>query len=238
MPHEQTDDRNWQRILDSDDETDFRHLVEPYLDDLLEAAQHDIDYYVHQGDLHADDLTPEEVTGEALVYAWTHRAQRPDGMSLIGWLLGTQYRVLRDLVAQRKKYRAEKTLSLDEPIPSDVWIKGQEGRRQYPRAFPGGAETTWKALTTGSEPREIEAPLFTNRDTFALDPDSRHVVMMHDEFDLPLSEIASAMDVALQDAERMLADARTSLHDLEQDRSPPASDTPSASPPPPGAESA
>ena len=233
MSDEPSDDRTWQRILDSDDETDFRHLVEPCLDDLLEAAQHDIDYHVHQGDLHADDLTPEEVTGEALVYAWKHRAQRPDGMSLTGWLLGTQYRVLQDLVTQRKRYRAEKTLSLDEPIPSGVWIKGQEGRRQYPRGFPGGTETTWEDLATGSEPRDVEAPRFTNRDTFTLDSDSRHVVMMHDEFDLPLPEIASTMDVALQDAERMLADARASLQDLEEDRSPEDSIQPTASPPSP-----
>lgn len=225
---------DWQKVLDRDEEEAFRAIVRPYVDPLMRAAADDIEYYVAQGDLHKDDLAPEDVTGEALVYAWQHRAQRPSGMSLKGWLLGTQYRVLRDMVERRKQYRKDKAVSLDDPVPAEVRAQGQQERRQTASGLHDGAPT-WEEVTTGSEPRDVEAPLFTNESTFELDPDSRHVVMMHDEFDVPLPEIASTMDRALSDAERMLSEARTTLRDVDAARGP-NHDAPTAPPNPPEKE--
>lgn len=215
---------DWQAVLDRDDEAAFQDLVRPHIENLRRAAQHDLDYYVTQGDLHEHDLTPEEVVGETLIYTWEHRAQRPTDISLLGWLMGTQYRVLRDMVEARRQYRADKAISLDAQIPADAKSQGFQDRRQY--GYKPDEVLIWEDVVAGYEPSDIEAPLFTNEDTFHLDPESRHVVMMHDEFDVPLPDIASAMHQAVRDTEALLEQARTSLRERQGEPG-------EASPPPP-----
>jgi RNA polymerase sigma-70 factor (ECF subfamily) len=211
-------DADWQDVLAGDDEDAFRALVAPHTDTLLRAATLDLDYYTEQGFVHDTDLTPEEVVGETLIYAWTHRDARPEAMSLRGWLLAAETRVVRRLVERLRAYRADKALSLDERLPSDVRGEGEQARQQYDQhdtAF------TWEDATPGTDPRDVEAPLFANPDTFGLDPDSRHVVMMHDEFDLPLPEVASMMRRSMQDTAKVLAQARTKLRDATHATAPP-----------------
>lgn len=208
---------DWQAVLDASDEDEFRQAVEPYTDLLLNAARKDLDYYVAEGDLHEQDLTPEDVVGETLIHAWEQRETRPEGMSLRGWLLGTLHHVLRAMIAQNKQYRAEKALSLDEPIPPEVASRGKQTRRQY--GNQPDVEITWEDVTPGSAPADLDAPLFTNRDTFHLDPDSRHVVMMHHEFDLPLDEVATMMDRTVEETAKLLGEAHTTLRKHLEDQS-------------------
>lgn len=204
---------DWQAALDADDEEAFREAVRPHTDALIAAARHDLDYYADQGFIREGDFTPEEVVGETLIYAWEHRAQRPAQMSLNGWLQGMQYRVLRSLVEEQQQYRENKAISLDEQIPPDERAEGRQERFQY--GYQPDAEITWEDVTPGAEPVDIEAPLFTNADTFHLDPDSRHVAMMHDEFEMELSEVASAMRRSVKETAALLSQARTTLHERQ-----------------------
>ena len=227
--------QDWQAVLDRGDRDAFHDLVTPHTEALTAAARHDLDYYAEQGDLHPDDLTPEEVTGEALLYAWEHRAQRPSQMSLLGWLQGTQYRVLRSLVEVQQQYRADKVISLDAPIPPEEAAEGRQERFQY--GYHGSqpdAQITWEDVTPGQRPVDIEAPLFTNADTFTLDPDSRHVVMMHDEFEMNLSEVAFAMSQSVKATAALLEQARTTLH--ERQVAEPPTEPPDDAPTPPDEE--
>ncbi len=194
--------------FDADSEDAFRARVRPHIETLRRAAEQDLDYYVAQGALSEQDLTPEEVVGEALIDAWTQRAARPEGMSAAGWLLACEVRAMRRLVEQHQAYRAAKALSLDERLPPDALAEGYQERRQY-----GQHDTafTLEDVTPGTEPVDVEAPLFANRDTFALDPDSRHVVMMHDEFDVPLPEVAAILERAMTDTAKLLEQARAHL---------------------------
>ena len=227
-----TDEQNangtgdWKAVRTAENVDQFQSIVEPHVDTLRQAAHDDLAYYTHQGLIHENDLTPEEVVGEALLYAWDHRAQRPETMSLRGWLLGMQHRVTRSLVDDIAEYRNDKAISLDEEIPPDARGRGEQTRLgQY--GWQPEVNITWENVTPGREPRDVEAPLFTNRDTFALDPDTRHVVMMHDEFDMPLPEVASTMNRTVEETAALLEQARATLR--ERIESPPSSE----SPPPP-----
>jgi RNA polymerase sigma-70 factor (ECF subfamily) len=200
--------------LAADSEAAFRARVRPHTEMLLRAAEQDLDYYVAQGALHEQDLTPEEVVGEALIDAWAQRAARPEGMSAAGWLLACEVRAVRRLVDEHQRYRAAKALSLDERLPPDARAEGRQARQQYAQhdtAF------TMEDVMPGTEPVDVEAPLFAHRDTFELDPDSRHVVMMHDEFDVPLPEVAATLERAMKDTAKLLEQARAHLRTRKPD---------------------
>lgn len=204
---------DWQEAMDDGDRDAFRAAAEPHMKALITAAGYDLAYYIEQGELHENDFAPEEVAGEALIYAWDHRDRRPDQVSLEGWLLGTQHRLLRGMVRQALTYREDKALSLDEQIPADAKAEGQHARYQY--GYQPEAEITWEDVTPGTRPVDINAPLFTNEDTFHLDPDARHAVMMHDEFEMDLSEVAFTMERSVQDTAALLEQARTSLRERQ-----------------------
>ena len=206
---ESSERADWRDAMDADDREAFREAARPYMDRLITAARHDLDYYIEQGELRADDFTPEEIAGEALIYAWDHRDKRPDQVSLQGWLLGTQHRLLRGMVRETLRYRDDKTLSLDEKIPPEAQAEGDLVWYQY--SFQDAA-LTWEDVTPASEPVDVTAPLFTNEDTFHLDPEERHAVMMHDEFEMDLTEVAFTMERSVQETAALLERARTSLH--------------------------
>lgn len=219
---------NWQEILDSGDEDRFQEVVRPHMDTLLRAAEHDLAYYVTQGYLHQDDLTAEEVTGEALIYAWDHRQRRPEKMSLRGWLLGSQYRVLQAMVEQTKSYREEKAISLDEPIPEEPNDPDDAVQEQFWEWYQPDIQITWEDVVPSYEPVDYEVPLSATHETFELDPDSRHVLMMHDEFEMSLPEVAFIMGNQVNETAERLQQARATLHErmvdqpLREEVTPPA----------------
>jgi DNA-directed RNA polymerase specialized sigma24 family protein len=210
---------DWQQAMNAGDREAFQAAARPHLDRLLTAARHDLDYYVDQGELHPGDFTPEEVAGEALIYAWDHRDRHPDQVSLEGWLLGAQHRLLRSMVREAMTYREEKALSLDEQIPADAKAQGNQTRFQY--GHQPEEEITWEDVTPGSKPVDVNAPLYAedssvpNEATFHLDPDARHAVMMHDEFEMDLAEVAFTMEQSVQETAALLEQARTSLHERQ-----------------------
>jgi DNA-directed RNA polymerase specialized sigma24 family protein len=198
---------------DSTERDAFQENTRPHMERLIGAARYDLDYYVDQGELHPGDFTPEEIAGETFLYAWDHREKRPEQASLEGWLLGAQHRLLREMVREARDYREKKALSLDEQIPPDAYAEGQATRHQY--GYQPEAEITWEDVTPGAEPVDVNVPLFTNEDTFHLDPDARHAVMMHDEFEMDLTEVAFTMERSVKDTAALLGSARTSLHERQ-----------------------
>ncbi|WP_022834740.1 RNA polymerase sigma factor [Salisaeta longa] len=207
------------RELFTDDEASFRERVGALLPVLRSAAAYDIDYYVARDIMHPDNLHPDDVVAETLIYAWSHRAQCPADMSARGWLLGVQVRVIRDMVDRIVSYRQSKALSLDEPLPATTGAR--DGQAQQDLVQPDEAPT-WAEVTPAAAPEDIEAPLFANEDTFTLEADTRHVAMLHDEFDVPLAEVATIMERAAKDTAALLQEARTHLR-AHDDASPTSS---------------
>lgn len=209
---EQLVNENWQAVMEQEDEEAFRAVVHPHTPALLDVARADLRFYVEQDELHERDFTPEEITGETLIYAWQHRRQRPQQMSLRGWLLGTQYRVMRGMVERLRKYRHDKAISLDAPIPPDgADFQAEEWFYEWNQ--PQSADLTWEDITPGLAPVDLEIPLNGNRNLFTLDPENYHVLMLHDEFEMPLSEVAFTLSRSLNETAAMLDQARVSLRE-------------------------
>lgn len=187
----------------------FHDLVQEHMDVMIKAARHELDYYVFEGYLRKGDIAPEEVVGEALIHAWEHLHLRPESMSLRGWLLGVEYRVLQRLVEQHRAYQSESAVSLDEPMPVDA--DSMSVQEWFWEWYQPDANITWEDVMPGEEPLDIEVPLYDVRDTLTLDPESRHVLMMHDEFEVPLQDVAFAMNRAVIETAELVDQARASL---------------------------
>ena len=199
---------DWHEVLASGDERAFRELVRPHTDALIEVARKDLEYYVAQGLLQRTDFSPEEVVGEGLIRAWDDRAKRPGPMSLRGWLLGNTYRTLRQMVDQERAYDADKVVSLDEKVSN---AESRDTQEQFWEWYQPDASLLYEDIIPANEPVDIEAPLYTSEDTLQLDPDSRHVVMLHREFEMPLQEVAMVMNRAIKEVSELYQRARVSL---------------------------
>jgi len=210
----QSTDADWRDVLARDDEDAFRAAVQPYMDDLIDAAGSDLGYYVNQSYLNQNDFTPEEVVGETLLYAWAHRDRRPDDMGLRSWLLGVQYRVLRRLVTRQQEYREDKAISLDEPLPTqpETYAEGEWFAEWY-RPETGGV--TYEEIIPSTTPVDLEPDLRDTSQRAHLDPDSYHVLMLHDEFEMDLPQVAATMNRSLRDMAELLDEARATFQDRQ-----------------------
>ena len=202
----------WQDVLARGNEEAFHQLVDPYVEDLLKAARYDLEYYIAQGYLRDRDFTAEEIVGETQIDAWEHRHRCPQKMSVRGWLLGVQHRRLRQLVEQQQRYREDKAISLDEPIS----INPQENDKQeYFWDDTQSAEEVllWEDIIPSTTPIDIEIDLdAVGREALLpLDASARHVLVMHDEFEVPLHEVAFIMGQSVNDIAQLLNVARADL---------------------------
>lgn len=179
----------WEEVLQGSDKDAYREAVEPHMKELLRSARQDLDFYVERGFLHRDDFTPEEVVGEALLHAWDHRGVRPAQMNLKAWLLGTQYRVMRGLVNGLLSYRRTKSLSLDEPVPDNAAAHDTE--EWFWDWYQPDREMIWEDVIPAQEPVDTEVPLEEDdRDRLLEDTEERHAIVLHDEFEMSLPEVA------------------------------------------------
>lgn len=220
MASEQTSPKepeNWQQILSEGDETSFRELVEPYIPALTRAARHYLNYYVAQDHIMREDFTAEEVVGETLVRAWEHRQRRPPNMTLRAWLYSVLYRVTRGMVEQEKQYRFDKAISLDEPLPLNT--DSEMVQEWFWQWQEWDAALNWEDVIPSTEPVDFEVPLYDARETIQLNPDTYHVLMMHDEFEMSLSDVAFAMNRAVNETAEVLTQARADLRQRMDTRS-------------------
>lgn len=206
-----TANENWQDVMDGGDQSAFRAMVEPYMGRLIEAARHDLDYYVNQGYVQAQDFTPEEVVGEALISAWDNRKSRPDQMSLHGWLLGNLYRTLRLMAEEEHEHGDDKAVALEEPIPPDE--NDSAVQEQFWEWYQPDASLEYSDVIPDREPVDIEVPLYASPGVLGLNPQSRHVLIMHDEFEMPISEVASVLNQQINETAALLQEARASLRE-------------------------
>lgn len=211
------DPPNWEEILEGSDKDAYRHLVEPYTDTLIRAARRDLDFYIEQGYLHDDDFSAEEVVGEALLHAWEHRKVRPGKMGLRAWLLGTQHRVTRGLVNRQRAYRREKRLSLDEPVPTDP--DAQDTQEWFWDWYQPERELTWEDVIPSQEPEDVEVSLEGASEDLMEDSEGRHVLVLHDEFEMSLPEVAFTINRSPVAVAELLEQARASLTKREVDES-------------------
>lgn len=198
----------WQQVMREGDRDSFHQMVDPYVDLLLKHARHELDYYIAQDYLRDGDFTAEEIVGETQIYAWEHREHCPERMSLRGWLLGTQHRLLRGLVAQQQAYRQDKALSLDEELPiNPAEFHTQEWFQEW---FQPDSELYWEDVIPSQEPVDIEVDLDEEGRMGPLQGDdtARHALLMHDEFEMPLPEVAFTLSRPVNETAGLIELAR------------------------------
>ena len=210
----------WRRACDGDRDA-FTEATAPFQDALLRAAERQVALRRADG-LAENALTPEELAGETLVRAYDLRERYDaDALGFRAWLLGLQTRSLARLVREDALYAERKAISLDAVVPTG---QDQDAVEEAFYEFRQPYDvTTYAELFAGSEPADIElsedrlAQARLSDDERAalvgaeLAPASRDAVLLHDEFELSLSETAQILDASMKDTAQAVNAARVTL---------------------------
>lgn len=208
---------NWEEVLQGSDKAAFEEIVAPYMNVLLDAARRELGFYQEMGYIHDDDFTPEELTGETLINAWQHRGGRPKQMGLRSWLLAIQYRTAKVLVNRQRAYRRDQSVSLDEPVPTDE--DGDSIQEWFWEWYQPDVELTWEDVIPAQEPQDVEIPLDGDREGILRQAAERRVLMLHDEFEMSLPEVALTLNRTPVAVAEILEQARVSMSKRETEDS-------------------
>ena len=215
----------WDDALAGDRDA-FEAAIAPFQDDLLRAARAEVETHRKNGDLMRQDLTPEELYGEALLAAYERRESfDPARFTLRGWMIGLLHRTALTVASEEARYRLRKAFSLDQEVPDGAdenTVQEQLFEFHQPDDI-----TTFGELVAGSQPGDVEvapneldearltdeerAKLDEAIDEGALSGTDRHVLLFHDDYALSISETAQILGASLQDTAAAINGARMSL---------------------------
>lgn len=166
--------------------------VQPYLDQLLEAAGHDLKYHEHRGDLQPGDLTPEEVVGELLIAATSGWDKRPGSVSMRMWLFRLEDKVMHDLIAREEDNRSRWEFSMEEPVPD------------LPTPFADDIYWDWNQphekdryedVLIGFDPMGEELIEEAEEVSRELEPQERRAWLLFEKYDFSILEIAGIINL-------------------------------------------
>lgn len=226
MPPVQPPADAWRRALDGDRDA-FEEALAPYQDDLRAAAARMLDIERDPvDDTPADDtgtradLTPEELVGETLIRAWDRRDRYDaDALGFRSWLLGLQTRRLAQLTRDDRTYAERKAVSLDEELPTQEDQDAvEEDFYEFRQPFD---VDTYEEIVVDTTPLDPEVEGYEDADLSDEDrallsdatfPDApHHATILHDEFEVPLPEVAQIIDASLKETAAMMNLARAGL---------------------------
>ena len=204
-------DETWRRALDGDRDA-FNDALSPYLATLHDAAERQL---AVERDLvsgepvegeSAVDMTPDELVGETMVRAWDLRSRFDgDRLPMRAWLLGLQTRSLARISRREERYTQRKAFSLDDELPVNE-DQDAVGEDFYEFRQPFDVDT-YEEITAGTAPADVtmlDGDLSDDeRDALAdaeFDLDAAHAAVLHDEFEVSLSEVAQILNASLKDA--------------------------------------
>ncbi|MAQ91950.1 MAG: hypothetical protein CMM84_00230 [Rhodothermaceae bacterium] len=215
----------WRRALDGDRDA-FEEALAPFIATLHDAAERQLSV---ERDVVSEepvdptavvDLTPDELVGETLLRAWDRR-ERYDGdrMTFRAWLLGLQTRSLARYARREERYAERKAISLDEELPTNE-DQDAVGEQFYEFRQPFDVDT-YEEIIAGSEPADPILRQDTVDDLPAddqaaladasLQAEARQAVVLHDEFEVSLPEVAQILDASLKDTAAAMNLAREGL---------------------------
>ena len=225
MPSDRPAAEPWRRALAGDRDA-FEAALAPHADTLRAAAERQLAVErdpISDAPLDAQapiDLTPEELVGETMIRAWDLR-ERFDGdrMGFRAWLLGLQTRALARFARREERYAARKAISLDEQLPTNETQDAVE-EQFYEFRQPFDVDT-YEEIVPASAPADPlvdgldDADLSDDdRDALAdasFAADARQALILHDEFEVSLPEVAQIIDASLKDTAAHLNLAREGL---------------------------
>jgi len=83
-------------------------------------AERELLYHQYLGHFRPDDFKAEELVGEAILWAWRTRRNRPEDISVKAWLLGTLQRVVERKVKQVAVLESIECVALESPVLSET----------------------------------------------------------------------------------------------------------------------
>ena len=213
----------WRRALTGDRDA-FEEAVAPHQDDLMAAARRQLGLLVDlppgEAPLPATDLTPEELVGETLVRAYERReGYDADRMGMRAWLLGVQTRALARFRRRESLYTQGKAISLDAEVPTGADSDAvEEQLYEFNQPF---SVTLYEDILAGSAPEDLalgyDAADRLSDDELARVADARFddrtasAVLLHDEFEVSLPEVAQILNTSLKETAETLNAARVGL---------------------------
>jgi RNA polymerase sigma-70 factor (ECF subfamily) len=186
-------------------QAEFSASVAPYVGELLDAARREVNYRVALGDLGPDDLGPEELVGETLARAWRDRDRRPASLSLRPWLLALMHRVSESIVRREKRLRKLAPVSLERAVPPPPIYDDDE---EFWEWYQPDDMTKWEDVAAEPEDLTPEEVVQAEEELRSLAPRPRLAWLLRHVHRLTVPEIAQALGVNLEEAARLIAEAR------------------------------
>ncbi|HYR35544.1 MAG TPA: RNA polymerase sigma factor [Burkholderiales bacterium] len=188
-----------------DERAAFNRLTLPHLDELRAAARREIRYRVAIGDLGPDDLAPEELVGDTLARAWQDRHRRPGTLGVRAWLLALLHRVCESIVQRERHFRKLQAVPLERAVPPPPIYDDDE---EFWEWYQPDDMTKWEDVAAEPEDLTPEEVVQAEEELRSLAPRPRLAWLLRYVHRLTVPEIAQALGVNLEEAARLIAEAR------------------------------
>ena len=207
LQNERLSENSWDAVLKGDHDI-FNRITEPYLEEMSQVAERELLYHQYLGHFGQDDVNVEELVAEALLWAWRTRRNRPEGISMKVWLLGTLHRVVERKVKQEALLRNMESVSLESPVPSKAHFDDDQSYWDWhqPDDF-----TKWEDIIEDHEVSPYEHVEFEERETYNLPKRSRQVFLYHDKDRLAPQEVAYILSLTVKETLDILGSARKEI---------------------------
>jgi RNA polymerase sigma-70 factor (ECF subfamily) len=202
---------DWNAVLSGDREA-FKATVQPYLDELLEAARREVRYRVALGDFRDKNPTAKELVGDVLIRAWQDRRRRPRELSVKAWLIAELFRTAADVARKQARLNKE-TISLEEEAPPPPIYDDDE---EFYEWYQPDESTRWEDVIDAGVKSPEQATEAVEVFTRSLDARAREVVLMHELHGLQVPEIAIALGLSEKETAELLRTARQRLRAWDQ----------------------
>lgn len=199
-------DEAWRKVL-AGDKDGFRHLIEPYLPELMAAAARELRYRRTVGDLRPQDLSADELVGETLARGWRDRARKPQNLEVRPWLLGLLFKVLESIVRSERRARRLAGVSLEAPV-EDETAAVEATDEEFWEWYQPDDITRWEDIIPAED---VQADDVSDDRTYQLTNEERQALVLSVEHRLSVVEISSVMNLSPDRAVRLIDAAQRQL---------------------------
>jgi DNA-directed RNA polymerase specialized sigma24 family protein len=184
---------------------EFDRALAPHFRELLQAAQREVRHRLALGQFEPDRPTPEELLDVALQNAWRNRGRLPPGLGIQAWALISILRTGEALGVRKAERGRRITELLPEDVEPDPLYQDDEEdfwqlhELDYPR------DEHVFSSTADCPPEDV-----ANDDELVgrLAPREREALLMHELHGVPLQEVALALRISPNEANRLLENAQ------------------------------
>ena len=189
------------------DKDGFRHLIEPYLPELMAAADRAPVAQLAGGDLRPQDLSADELVGETLARGWRDRARKPQTLDVRPWLLGRMVKVLESIVRSERRARRLAGVSLEAPV-ADAAAAAEATDEEFWEWYQPDDITRWEDIIPAEA---VQADDLSDDRTYQLTNEERQALVLSVEHRLSVVEISSVMNLSPDRAVRLIDAAQRQL---------------------------